>query len=105
MKVEHCPVVILAAGASMRLGRPKQLLQFQQQSFIKRLVSEAQQSTATVVVVTGSNHDQIITELQGEPIVVVENRDWAQGMVSSIFKGMSKLKSLVPDAHAVILAV
>ena len=93
MNAERCPVVILAAGASMRLGRPKQLLQFQQQSLIRRLVSEAQKSTATVVVVTGSNHHQLVAELQHQPIVVVENRDWAQGMGSSISTGMGKIKS------------
>lgn len=105
METEACAVVILAAGASTRLGRPKQLLQFQQQSLIKRLVSEAKKVTATVIVVTGFEHAKIVTELKDEPVLLVENKDWVQGMGSSIKEGMKNLKSLVPNAGAIILAV
>ena len=105
METETFAVVILAAGASTRLGRPKQLLKFQQQSLIRRLVSEAKKVTATVIVVTGSIHNAIENELKGEPVLIVQNKDWAQGMGSSIKEGMQNLKSLESNAGAVILAV
>lgn len=105
MQAKTCAVVILAAGASTRLGRPKQLLPFQNQSLVRRLVSEAKKCTPTVVVVTGSGHDQMVKELKEEQVLVVENKDWAQGMGSSIKKGMEKLKSLEINVRAVILAV
>lgn len=105
MKAEACAVIILAAGGSTRLGRPKQLLRFKQQSLITRLVSEAKKTTQTVVVVTGACHDKITEELQGEAIHIVENKEWRQGMGSSISAGMGKLKRLNAAIHAVILAV
>lgn len=105
MQAEPCAIIILAAGASSRLGRPKQLLSFQHQTLISRLVAEAKKVTQTVVVVTGAAHRQIKEELQGVGVAVVENKDWAQGMGSSIKAGMHEIKSLEGNVQAVILAV
>src|SRR5215218_9779553 len=105
MKAENCAVIILAAGASTRLGRPKQLLAFQSQSLIKHIVSEAKNSVETVLVVTGSGHDAIAAELKDEPVVLVENKQWEQGMGTSISKGIAVLKSLKPAIKAAVLAV
>jgi molybdenum cofactor cytidylyltransferase len=105
MKTEACAIVILAAGASKRLGQPKQFLEFQKQSLVKRLVIEAKKNTETVVVVTGYGHDQMVKELNGEDVHIIENKDWAQGMGSSIKEGMRYLKSLERNVAAVILAV
>jgi molybdenum cofactor cytidylyltransferase len=105
MNAETCAVVILAAGGSTRLGRPKQLLRFQQKSLIKRLVSEAKKTCTTIVVVTGFGHDQIVTELKDEPVLIAENNDWTQGMGTSLQRGMQKLKSLESTLNSVLLTV
>jgi molybdenum cofactor cytidylyltransferase len=105
METESCAIIILAAGASTRLGRPKQLLPFKNQSLIRHLVAEAKKCTALVLVVTGSCHQEIENELQGEQVLIVENKTWADGMGSSIKEGMRYLKSLQLNAAAVILAV
>lgn len=105
METDTCAIIILAAGASTRLGRPKQLLPFKQQSFIRRLVAEAKKCTALVIVVTGACHQEIENELQGKPVLIVENENWAAGMGSSIKEGMRNLKSLQSKVDIVILTV
>ena len=105
MPEEACAIIILAAGSSSRLGRPKQLLQVEGQSLIRRLIAEAVKSAATVVVVTGSGHEAIATELKEEAVLMIENKVWAQGLGTSINAGMGFLKSLNKDIGVVILAV
>ncbi|RYY30492.1 MAG: nucleotidyltransferase family protein, partial [Sphingobacteriaceae bacterium] len=78
-------VIILAAGSSSRLGRPKQLLKYQHISLIKRAVKTALQVTAeNVFVVTGFLHQELVDELKDCPIRIVHNPDWNEGMSSSI---------------------
>lgn len=105
MPENACAIIILAAGSSSRLGQPKQLLQVEGQSLIRRLVSEAVKSVATVVVVTGSGHEAIAAELKEDAVLIVENKSWGKGIGGSINIGMGFLKSLNKDITTVILSV
>jgi len=98
-------IIILAAGTSSRLGRPKQLLSYQNQTFISRLVIQAQTTATTVIVVTGATHEALAEALKDSPALLVQNPEWQQGMGSSISKGMGFLKSLNRAVSSVILAV
>ena len=50
-------IVLLAAGASNRLGQPKQLLIFENETLVKKMARVALQITEKLVVVTGANSD------------------------------------------------
>ncbi|WP_306601288.1 nucleotidyltransferase family protein [Geothrix sp. 21YS21S-2] len=84
------PAVILAAGASRRLGRPKQLERYQGESLLRRAVAAAG-ACGPVVVVTGCRAEEIEGELRGLAVRVVHNPGWEEGMASSIREGVRAL--------------
>ncbi|KQO20691.1 molybdopterin-guanine dinucleotide biosynthesis protein MobA [Flavobacterium sp. Leaf82] len=99
-------IIILAAGSSSRLGRPKQLLAYKNTTLLQNTIKEASSVENTfVIVVTGSNHDLIKTDLDSSKIKVTYNSNWESGMSSSINKGLSELLLLYPDCESCIFAV
>jgi molybdenum cofactor cytidylyltransferase len=99
-------VIILAAGASTRLGEPKQQLHFQGQSLLQRAVQTALASgCAPVAVVLGANAEQLIPELAGAPVKLVQNPDWQEGMASSIRVGLQELMREQSELTEVIFMV
>ena len=83
--------VVLAAGASTRMGTPKQLLVYQGQTLIRRAAETALASVCDpVVVVLGANAVQAGNELE-LPVIVTRNREWETGMSSSIRAGLEAL--------------
>ena len=89
-------VVILAAGGSSRLGRPKQLLPYLGKTLVEHAARTAIASGAhEVVVVVGAESDAVREKLSGLPVRIVRNRDWQTGMGSSIRCGVESLSSHV----------
>ena len=86
-------VIVLAAGSSSRLGKPKQLLHYQNETLIKHVVKTALSvSPKAVVVVGGFLHEELIGEVEnGGQVRLVHNPDWQQGMGSSIRAGINAL--------------
>jgi molybdenum cofactor cytidylyltransferase len=92
--IQRFGVVILAAGASARLGRPKQLLPYLGKTLIEHAARTAIASGADeIVVVVGADGGAIREKLKGLPVRVVLNPDWASGMGSSIRRGIGALGS------------
>ena len=84
-------IIILAAGASSRMGTPKQLLLYRGRSFLSYIVEVAIASMChPIVVVLGANAEQIKSEVNFR-VEVVENTRWTEGMSSSIAVGMQAL--------------
>ena len=82
-------VILLAAGSSTRLGRPKQLIEFQGKTLIKKAIEEAQNSQADcLVVVLGANPDLIQTGFDHTKTPFVINPNWQFGMSSSMQAGL-----------------
>ncbi len=99
-------IIILAAGASVRLGRPKQLLPFQNKTLLQHITAEAVNTNASaVVVVTGANEKEISASLATTKIGLAHNENWQQGMGSSIKTGMAFLKNLNQKIQSVIVCV
>ncbi|MDB6025974.1 MAG: cupin [Verrucomicrobiales bacterium] len=97
-------IVILAAGASVRMGTPKQLLRFHGVSLIRRAAEHALDSGCQpVVVVLGANAELIAPELNGLPLEITVNHDWRTGMSSSIRCGLRTLLATDSEAQAVVL--
>ncbi len=99
-------VIILAAGASSRLGSPKQLLAYSGATLLQHSIEAAQSSYASsVLVVLGANAEIIKSAINHTPANVVVNPDWKEGMASSIRCGLQTLVELHPETEAIIFMV
>lgn len=105
-KEEKIGIVLLAAGGSLRLGRPKQLLAYKGKTLLHHSLEEALASNAqTVVVVLGSNADTMQKELSHYSVHVTINTYWQEGMASSIRSGVKTITEINPSIEGVILLV
>lgn len=93
--------LVLAAGPSTRLGRPKQLVSYRELTLVAHVVNQAlDYCGAGLVVVTGAHHEQVIAALNGLSIEAVYNPDWREGMGSSVRTGATQI---APDCQAIML--
>ncbi|MFN6461458.1 MAG: nucleotidyltransferase family protein [Nostoc sp. DedVER02] len=99
-------IIILAAGASTRMGTPKQLLLYQGRSFVHHIAEIAIASVCKpVVIVLGANAEQIYPQVKQLPVEVVKNLDWACGMSTSIKRGLEFLNNLPQKIEAVVITL
>jgi molybdenum cofactor cytidylyltransferase len=97
-------LIILAAGSSSRLGKPKQNLVFQGSTLLQRSIKAALAADCQkVLVVLGANANIIEPTIKNEPIQIVHNPDWQAGMSSSISSGLAALLKTNPQIQSVIL--
>lgn len=83
-------VIILAAGASSRLGHPKQLVEFKGKTLLQHIIDIANSfDFDTQVLVLGANADEIIAKTNLKNFEVVINENWEEGMSTSIGNGLS----------------
>jgi molybdenum cofactor cytidylyltransferase len=86
------------------MGVPKQLLPFGDTTLIGHAIRQALASgCSSVVVVLGANADSICNTLLDQPVSVVENPDWREGMGASIRVGLRELLRLSPELDGVLL--
>lgn len=82
-------IIILAAGDSRRMRRPKQLLDFNGQSLVRHAAWTALSTDAAfVMVITGAMHREVSAEIEDLPVIRVKNRFWEEGMASSLRRGI-----------------
>ncbi|WP_392532320.1 NTP transferase domain-containing protein [Nostoc sp. C117] len=99
-------IMILAAGASTRMGTPKQLLLYQGRSFLQYTTEMAIASVCQpVVVILGANAEQIYPVIKQLPVKVVKNLDWSYGMNTSIKSGIEVLNNLPQKIEAVVITL
>jgi molybdenum cofactor cytidylyltransferase len=98
-------IIILAAGNSTRLGRPKQLLGYKDSTLLKNTIAEASfVPNSVLIIVTGANHEEIEKDLNFTGKICF-NPDWEEGMSSSIISGLKKLRQLHPTIEKCIFTV
>jgi CTP:molybdopterin cytidylyltransferase MocA len=98
------PAVVLAAGASKRLGEPKQLVMLGGETLLERSVRVAREAGCSpVVVVVGAYYPQVLANNILGDVVTVINDKWEEGMSSSIRLGVQTLGFVAKDAEGVLL--
>jgi molybdenum cofactor cytidylyltransferase len=96
--------IVLAAGASRRLGQPKQMLLHDGETLIARAIRVAHQAgAAPLFAVLGAQHEIIRATIAPSEAIVVINANWEQGIASSIHAGIEALDSAAPDAPAALI--
>ena len=86
------PAIVLAAGKSSRMGRPKAMLPLDGDTFLTRIVRTfADAGVDDVVVVVGHDADAIVASfsaVDGVAARFVDNPDYEQGQLSSLLTGL-----------------
>jgi len=99
------PIILLAAGSSSRMGRPKQLLPWGDLTLIEYQVEKLLQIGNPVYVVLGSLSEQILPYLKKYPVNVVINPDWEKGMGTSVAAGIKQVLSDEPKTNGVLYSL
>jgi molybdenum cofactor cytidylyltransferase len=84
--------IVLAAGAATRFGSAKQLVRISGRPLLHNTVSRAVEvAGAATIVVLGAYAAELAPLLSHTPASVVINRDWREGIASSIRQGVARL--------------
>ena len=89
---ERTAGIVLAAGQSSRFGQPKQLLDWKGKPFVRQVAETALHAGLwPVIVVTGSNAEQVEKAVTGLDVTIVRNENWQSGQSASIAAGVNAL--------------
>ena len=95
--------IVLAAGASTRMGRNKLLLEIEGETLVRRAVRAAGGAGLDrVVVVLGHDEARVRAQLDGLPCETVVNPDHARGAGTSVHAGV---RHVVADADAAVIVL
>lgn len=97
-------VIILAAGKSSRMGRPKQTLLYRDSTFLQRIMNLAIALNCGPVIVVLGAHAKKLQEDHGEVITVL-NENWEEGIAGSIHCGVETLQKNFPGIEGTIITV
>lgn len=87
--------IILAAGESKRMGRPKALLKIEEQTFIHRIVGVLNHpAISRVVVVLGAHADAVREEIKNVNVRTVVNPHYQLGQLSSLITGLQEAEGV-----------
>jgi molybdenum cofactor cytidylyltransferase len=96
--------VLLAAGSSKRLGRPKQLEPWGDTNLLGHVMRRTETFPVDEIwVVLGYQSEQIMAETDLGDAGVVENPEWEEGIASSLRVGLDALNRLSKCDRALIV--
>jgi molybdenum cofactor cytidylyltransferase len=97
-------LILLAAGASQRMGSMKQLLPFAGTTLLRRACLTALATPARpIVVVLGADSAVCAAEISDLPVEPVLNPQWPEGMSGSLRVGLARLTELTPEIGGVVV--
>ena len=95
--------LILAAGESKRMGKPKLLLPFGEKTIIETVIGNVVKSKVDkVFVVLGSGWKKIEKKIRDYPVKIIVNPHYERGMLSSVQEGF---QALPQDTQAVLVVL
>lgn len=106
MPMSSVAAVIVAAGSSERLGRPKQLVMLDGETLLGRAIRFAQEAgAAPVLVVLGAHREEIEAQVDFAKSEIIVNQKWQEGIASSICAGISAVEEQNLMVSGVLLMV
>ncbi len=92
--------VVLAAGESSRMGRPKALLPIDGVRFIEKIVSSFQSTkVGKILVVLGHNAEEMRQKIADLPVLIVVNNEYKKGQLSSLVAAIRDIQSRQSSAE------
>jgi molybdenum cofactor cytidylyltransferase len=99
-------IILLAAGQSARLGKPKQLLNYKGKTLLAHSLQIAiETQLQPIVTVLGANLDTLKQSIEPTNTNIVINQEWSEGMASSIRCGIEELLKIAPSIAGIIIMV
>jgi molybdenum cofactor cytidylyltransferase len=84
--------IVLAAGASSRMGTQKLLLPFGDKTVIEKIIEQVESVVSSdIVVVIGSHRDEIQNKIGKPQLKFIHNELYMEGMLSSVICGFQAL--------------
>ncbi len=96
-----CAGLILAAGASRRMGSPKALLEYRGETFLDRLVGLFAARCSPVIVTLGAGAEEILARTARKAVFVV-NPDYERGQITSMQCG---LRAMPEEAEGLLFTL
>ncbi len=87
------------------MGLPKQLLPWGDRTLIEYQIQIRLQTNLEVIVVLGGHSEKILPIIDMLPVVLIVNKDWADGMGGSIASGIRTLNERYPVADGVLISL
>jgi molybdenum cofactor cytidylyltransferase len=100
MQTNDLAILILAAGRSSRLGRPKQLLVHANETLLRHAVQQALHVSSNVFVVLGHEKEACLTALEGLHVKCIDNENYLKGIGNSLSFGIAHTKAF---SHTMIM--
>jgi molybdenum cofactor cytidylyltransferase len=101
MSANYTAGLILAAGAATRMGRPKQLLDWDGRPLVRVAAEVALAAQLSpVLAVVGSAQTEVAAGLAGLPLQIVPNPDYVAGQSTSLRTGIA---ALPPEVAAMVV--
>lgn len=98
-------IILLAAGQSSRLGKPKQLLTYQGKTLLQHTIDIVVDLPYSTTLVLGAYMEKILASLHLSNITIAVNKNWDEGLASSIRCGLNHVINHNPDTEAIILVL
>jgi len=98
-------LLLLAAGASKRMGSPKQLLEWGDETLIEYQIMTLLSTDYPLSVVLGANAEEIIRVINSLPIEIYKNEEWEQGMGASIAFGVRQLLEIDSSIDGILISL
>jgi molybdenum cofactor cytidylyltransferase len=85
--------VVLAAGDSIRLGHPKQLILWRGKPLVMHAVEAGLGAQLSpFVVVIGAQGEAVRKALETAPVAIIENEEWSTGLSTSVRAGLASIE-------------
>lgn len=102
----HIAIVVLAAGASKRMGSPKQLLKWGDGTLIGNAIETVSKLASNeLIVVLGAHYELIKNVIQTSPVTILNNENWEKGLGSTIAFAVEYLQNSKSNVDGVLITL
>lgn len=103
-RTAHMAILILAAGASNRMGQMKQLLPWKKTTLLDHAIDNAKKlENAAVFVVLGAHSEKVRKNSTAKHVVFIDHIGWRKGIGSSIAHGIGHIMATGSSYSSVLM--